>query len=565
MEAYKLRCGGVFYYRFEGWAMKRAVGRVGATLAAWAMLAAGTAMARDPEPPLRIPLEPMGYQAMVQEFLLAGSSMLTVDFADKDHLLITFAVRRLMKREADADPDDDDRTVGAFLVELPSGKVLARTEWRLHDHMQYLWNLGHGRFLLRVRDRLTLFAPLQAGTLGDPFQQTRLVRMDRRIVAILVSSEHDLLTIESMKRQAGGEGGGPPQDPAPVQLDFYRLSDNGDLGAGKTAIGLAVSPAGSIRTRMAVDLPMTAAGILDVIEGGKDRWLFNFDELTGKADELAEWDTTCFPRATFAGHAEFVAFGCRGSADKVAFAGFNLKGEQMWQQSFLDSFVSPMFAFAPAAGRFALGRTIVSATFDADFPLPASAVTAQEVRVYQSYNGQQVFKIECSPVERAGQNFALSEDGLRLAVVRETMVRHPATQDYEAYTAKETAVEVYALPALSDKDQAAVKAAEALAPADSGVRIDLALERLSNPAAAGTAAANEVGGTGAGGDASAGATAGGPQAGSGSRTEGGTGGRSASGTERPTVVEGDPDPDVPRKPPTLYGPGEKPPEKTTPQ
>ena len=79
---------------------------------------------------------------------------------------------------------------------------------------------------------------------------------------------------------------------------------------------------------------MTTGGILDVIEGGKDRWLFNFDELTGKVDELAELDTTCFPRATFVGHGEFVAFGCRGSADKVDFAGFNLKGEQMWQQNF---------------------------------------------------------------------------------------------------------------------------------------------------------------------------------------------------------------------------------------
>ena len=65
-----------------------------------------------------------------------------------------------MKREADPLPDDDDRTIGACLVELPSGKVLARTEWRDHDRLQYLWNLGHGRFLLRVRDRLTMIAPM---------------------------------------------------------------------------------------------------------------------------------------------------------------------------------------------------------------------------------------------------------------------------------------------------------------------------------------------------------------------------------------------------------------------
>jgi hypothetical protein len=521
------------------------------------------AMARDPDPVATVRLEAMGFQSLQQEFLVAGSSMLTVDFADKDHLLITFALRRLMKRERDGDPNDDDRTVGAFLVELPTGNVVAQTEWRLHDHAQYLWNLGHGRFLLRVRDRLTVFAPLLAGKSGDPFQQAPLLKFDRNIVAILVSSNYDLLTIESMKQAAGGAGEGSAQDPAPVQINFYRLSNAGD-----SANGLVAASAGAIRTRTAVELPMTAAGILDVIEGGKDRWLFNFDELTGKVDELAEWDTTCIPRATFAGHAEFVAFGCRGSADKVDFAGFNLKGEQMWQQNLLDSFVSPTFVFAPAAGRFALGRTLVSATFDADFPLPASAVSAQEVKVYQSYSGQQLLRVECSPVERAGQNFALSEDGLRLAVVRETMVRHAATKDYEAYTAKETAVEVYPLPALTDKDQAAVKAAEALAPADSGARIDLALEKLAGPGAADSAAA--VGGADLGKGSSAGAAAGASQAaGAGSGAEGVAGGGTAGGTSAAngtaTVVEGDPDPDVPRKPPTLYGPDEKPPQKTTPQ
>ena len=62
--------------------------------------------------------------------------MVTVHFVDKDHLLITSGLRRLMKREAGDPPGDDDHTIGAFLVELPSGKVVARTEWRTHDRGQ---------------------------------------------------------------------------------------------------------------------------------------------------------------------------------------------------------------------------------------------------------------------------------------------------------------------------------------------------------------------------------------------------------------------------------------------
>jgi hypothetical protein len=534
----------------RGWTMKSAVCGVAAMLAAWTMLAAGVAWARDAEPVARIPLGPMGYQTILPEFLLGGSSMLTVHFVDADHLLVTFDVRRLMKREPNDQPDDDDRTVTAAVVELPSGKVLAQTEWRLHDRGQYLWELGHGRFLLRVRDRLTVLAPMAAGGAKDAFGEAQLLRIDRHIVGVLVSADEDLLTVETTKRSPGEAGvasdvtlvDSAQADPAPVQLNFYRLTSK---GAG--AEGLEAAPAGAIRARSAIDLPMTTAGFLDVIEGGKDRWLFNFDAHTGRESELAEWDTTCAPNPTFVGHSEFVAFGCRGSAERQELAGFNLKGEEMWQQSFGDMHVSPTFAFAPAAGRFALGRIVVTGAVDAEWPLPENMVSGQEVRVMQSYNGRELFKIDCTPVERAGQNFALSADGMRLGVVRETLVHHAATKDYDAYSEREAAVDVYALPQLTEKDLAEVRAAEALAPQDAGARIDLSLERVSTPVAgdaAEAAAASAASGMSGAVDSSALASA----------AVGEQGAPVAAGA----VVLGDPEPGAARKRPTLYGPDETP-------
>jgi hypothetical protein len=537
-------------------------------LVAWAMLAGGVAHARDAEQVARIPLGPMGYQTLVPEFRLGGSAMLTVNFVDANHLLITFGLRQLMERDPTDPPDDDDRTVGAALVELPSGKVLAQTEWRLHDRGQYLWELGHGRFLLRVRDQLTVLAPMAAGGAKEAFRELPLPHIDRHIVAVQVSPDEDLLTVETTKRASADEGvagvGAEPSgdlviydpaqtDPAPVQLNFYRLTSR---GAG--AEGLLVVSAGAIRARTAVDLPMTTAGFLDVIEGGKDRWVFDFDEHTGKVDELAEFDTSCFPHSIFVGHSEFVAFGCKGSEDKQEFAGFNLKGEEMWQQSFFDALIAPTFSFAPAAGRFALGRIVVTGPVDPDGPLTQSSVSSQEVRVMQSYDGRQLFRIDCSPVERAGQNFALSTDGLRLAVVRETLVHHDATKDYDEYTERQAAVEVYALPALTQQDQAEVKAAEDLAPKDMGARIDTSLERVATPvtadAADATDAASGVSGASAVSGPSAGSGASADNSAPASAAAGETGAPAAAGA----VVVGDPEPGAGRKPPTLYRPDETP-------
>jgi hypothetical protein len=528
---------------------------------AWAASAAGALIGHDPEPAVRIPLVRMGFQALSSEFLLAGSSMLTVDFVDNDHLLITFGVRRLMKREPNQPADQEDRMIGAFLVELPSGRVLAQTEWRLHDRAQYLWNLGHGRFLLRVGDQLTMFAPLASADANEAFREVPLLKIDRHIVVVLVSSDSDLLTVETTKwgMGSGEPGAGFSADPAPVQINFYRL-----LNLGPTVDDFRLAAAGTIRTKTAIALPMTAVGRLDVLEGGKDRWLFNLNEHAGKVDELSSFDTSCFPRPMFVGHSEFVAFGCRGAPDKIDFAGFSMKGEEMWQQNFYETYVNPTFAFAPEAGRFALGRTIVSGDVDPQAPLPASQVTAEEVRVYQTHDGRQLFRIECSPIERAGQNFALSPDGQRLVVVRETMVKHPGTKDTPAYTQNEASAEVYALPELTAEDQAAVKEAKTLAPADTGARIDMALERASESESGSETPKRKTvsSATVDLGDAVAASSAG---AGGGTLPQGSPAaavtepsGDAESGTDLGTATQGDQQPAAPRKPPTLYGPGENP-------
>ena len=107
------------------------------------------------------------------------------------------------------------------------------------------------------------------------------------------------------------------------------------------------------------------------------------------------------------------------------------------------------------------------------------ALNRQEVRVYQTYSGKLLFRTGCTPVVRAGQNFALSEDGMRLAVLREMTLDHKATKDYDAYTSHTAAVTIYPLPALSGKDEAAVKEEQGLAPEDTGAAIDLAIRRMS--------------------------------------------------------------------------------------
>jgi hypothetical protein len=432
-----------------------------------------TAFAKGPEPPLRIPLENLGFQPLSSEFLLNGSSMLTVHYVDDKHLLLTFVVHRLIPRVADEPADDQDRVVDALLLELPSGHILSRTTWHLHDHAQYLWSLGHGHFLLRIRNTLTSFAPLANLSTGEPFaQQPFLVSTDRRLAALILSPDSDLLIVESVKRTPPTKkttsdlfGPGTPTTPQlverdRVQINFYRIHANDDGGAVQRRF------AGVVESSNTGDIPASTAGYLAVVDQGRQHWAFDFHSYAGKTDELAPFDSTCSPAPLFVTHSEFIAFGCRNGQTRQLLGGFNMRGEQMWQQGLFGDFIAPSLAFAPAGGRFALSRIMVRGSAVADQPISSDEVTTQSVVVYQIDSGKQLLRADCSPIERAGQNFALSPGGMALAVVHAD------------------ALEIYTLPPLSTKDEAAVKLAQSSAPPETEIPVHFNNQLASSSAEA---------------------------------------------------------------------------------
>ncbi|ODU54878.1 MAG: hypothetical protein BGO25_06085 [Acidobacteriales bacterium 59-55] len=519
-----------------------------ARLSALVLLALTVAVpleARGPGPAFRIPLDSLGFQPQTKQFLLAGGSMLTLHYVDNSHLLLTFAVHKLMERIPDDPPGDEDRVVEAVLLETPSGRVLARTDWRFHDNGQYLWNLGHGRFMLRVRDTLTTFAPLANLASGRPFTQRGFLTTDRRIGAVLLSPEADLLVVESVERKPPPpqpktplfgptpkptpQPLGEPGDPSPVALSFYRLAIPSESGDEVEA-----SLAGVAHSSSFGDIAATGAGHIAVVDQGKQQWGFDFRPYRGEGKQLAPFDSTCRPTPRFVSGSEFIAFGCHSGDSPMVLGGFNMKGDEMWEQNLFGDYVGTSMSFAPSSGRFALGRVLGEGSADDLQPVSADAFTGQNVAVYQTESGKQLLHVDCSPIARAGQNFALSPDGMSLAVIHEG------------------AIEIYSLPPLSSQDAADVKMARALVPEASILPIDFGtMSRASAPEKAepspaasepapsqpATAPASAAGNASPSVPPPASAPAAAP---------------TAPASQAQSVPAGDAEPEQPRKPPTLY-------------
>lgn len=401
---------------------------------------------------VRIPLEPLGFQLPQAQFLLAGSTMMTVDFIDDKHLLLTYSAKRLLKRMPECPPSDQDHVIEAIVAELPGGRPVARTSWRVHDRGQYLWNLGHGRFLLRNRDSLTTIAPIVNHPRGDAFRERPLIETKRRIGGVLLSPDADLLILETLEplkpaglEEAGGARAANPSDADtqqaenPVQINFFTLTP-------KQADGIELTPGMATRSRLPGRIPANSAGFISTLDQGQQHWAFDFNTYDGKKIELSPFDSTCRPSPVLVSRSEFIAFGCHLSHTPQVIGGFNLRGEEMWEQNLTETYMSPTFSYAPAAGRFAFSRMITRTSLVTDDSISPELVVGQSIIVYQTNTGRQVLRIDATPVARAGQNFALSPDGLSLAVIRTD------------------AIEIYMLPPLTGKEREAVQRAEASVP-----------------------------------------------------------------------------------------------------
>ncbi|MCL2659755.1 MAG: hypothetical protein FWD64_04465 [Acidobacteriaceae bacterium] len=397
------------------------------------------AAARGPQAPVSIPLEPLGYEPVPEQLLLSGGSMLTVDFVDEHHLLVTFYLKQVLKRLPDCLPEDQDRVIEAWLLELPSGKPLAHTSWRVHDHGRYLWSLGGGRFLLRVRNTLATIAPLANLGSGDAFSEWPLLETStRQIDSIQLSPDGEMMMVESSaKKPVSITGAESHHDPAALtQVDLFHIvipDGSGDA--------IEASHVGRVSIKGIGDIPMDSAGIISAAKDGL-LWQFNFKGFDGTATALAPFNSSCHPRPYLVSRSEFVAFGCHATKDIQVIGGFNLRGEEMWEQTFASSLLTPRFAFAPAAGRFALSHMISSLSGEDVSKYAPELIDRQTIVVYQTDSGRQILHLDCTPIDVAGQNFALSSDGLSLAVFHNE------------------AIEVYSLPSLTAEEKKAVQLAK---------------------------------------------------------------------------------------------------------
>jgi hypothetical protein len=114
--------------------------------------------------------------------------------------------------------------------------------------------------------------------------------------------------------------------------------------------------------------------------------------------------------------------GCYLGGDDHLIAAVSNDGQQLWQTRWENKYVWGWFTSAENGSRFAYESLQVNrpiSTFDSLYP---DDIQAQLAGVYDTESGKLVMVKSASPVLTAGQNVALSPDGMRFAILRDGAV-----------------------------------------------------------------------------------------------------------------------------------------------
>jgi hypothetical protein len=370
-------------------------------------LMAGTDKKNDPGPKadVRIPVASLGYTPPNSFYLIARLSSVSLDFIDKDHLLFTFRVPGLMQRLPDCPPGDEDQSIRAVVLKLPEGEVVSKADWRMHDHSRYLWRLDDGRFL--VRQRSTLFLT------DKSLELEQFVHSETPLASVQISPDRKLMVLEAegVKEKRKNVAsiaptlGDPDPEAKPVQLFVLRT---------ETRAVIAHSEALD-----AMEVPLVDEGYLQAIAAKDNKWMIRYRPFRGEARQLAELDSTCRPTIEMVSKDVSLVITCPRSGNDHVVTAVSMEGKKLWEQRWESRYIWPTFQLAQDGSRFAYSSLQVSHSIGTMDPVDETNIMNQMVGVFDTQTGHLSLVKNATPILSAGQNYALSQDGLRMAILRE--------------------------------------------------------------------------------------------------------------------------------------------------
>lgn len=369
----------------------------------------------------------------------------TIHFIDRDHILLTYNPKKMIRRLPECPPTHADHFIHATVLDTRTGAVLHQVDWYLHDGGRYLWPLGSGKFVLR---RLNSLYEIDAN-----LTETLLYTSSQDLLWTSVTPDGKQVITETAESKSKGKA----KSKGLVRIEF------------RDAESLTVQRV--LKSEKEIHAEATSAGFASVIPGLSRRvWLIRFGPSEHERNNIARVRTDRRAPDILYLSSNTMLIG-RDSASHPGYSvsAFTVTGNRLWRQHWDEHRYSLFVERSEDGSRFAIStlwplhQPATPAADSSDMPTEG---LKQTIQVFNTASGDPLLTVDAKPVVLSGQNFALSPDGHKLAVLNGS------------------AIDLYDLPEMSPEERAKYTAVKADVP---GLYAPPAQAATSDPAVAFTA------------------------------------------------------------------------------
>jgi hypothetical protein len=354
-----------------------------------------------------IPLDPLDFATPNPVYLGHRFTMASLDFLDENHLLFTFRVPGLIRRTPGNEGEQDEHTIRAVVLTIPSGAIDAQTIWVLHGRDRYIWPMNDSHFLIRDGREISV---------GDMRLQVRpFLSFPGAVLDLTMDPGEEYLVTNSREPVPKEAKTGASDDGASDDS-----SDDDQSAAPNLVLRIFRRASGDVlnvmRVRTVQRIPINSQGILEALQGYSNQWNIDLNGLRGGTQHLGRVVSECMPKLEFISDSELLATTCKPEGGFGLIA-ISTTGQMLWQDSTSGYSVWPILRTTGAGLRFLRETLAVTREIGAYWALDRTDVKAQRVRVINAADGSVAFAAIVDPVLDAGGNAAISPSGRRVALL----------------------------------------------------------------------------------------------------------------------------------------------------
>jgi hypothetical protein len=350
-------------------------------------------------------LEEFGYKPTARPELVGFDHDTAAHFLTDSELLLTFELHQLRGRTGDSWPSRTRRTVRAVLLDASTKQIKQAVDWNVDGDGQYIWQAGTGRVLVHKNSRLYL--------LGAGLKELAILPADtdvpwvtasasgKKIAIGMVRERHDRQTHEMIEELSGRA---PEED-----VNVWIIDDSGNILMKRQTTSAFLPPV------------FTDDGEFAVVSAGQYRW-----RVVRKADDgsaaraLVTLASMCVPRLSAPIASGLFVTGCDTDGARW-YQVLNENGRTLLKgRPSMEEIEDSMARGGDDIFAIRVVNLVHAKPSASNFTI--HELGGEHIEVYRQHDSKPLLAVAESQYPVSRDNYALSANGERLAVLTKTGV-----------------------------------------------------------------------------------------------------------------------------------------------